>query len=762
MDVFFWLLEEQKVIFLSDNLSLLGQCITTMMGLLYPFTWAFHHISPLPAALIETTQGPGALFHGMLRRSYEGLAGKRHLQGLVVVDLDKRCVVRGPEETYLQPPAGDKEVLTGRLLEAYRLFNGVGTLWWSAGRVPLEDGAAALQLRVRGIFMSYLAYTLRGYRSYMLPLRVYPRAALAFRFVESAFVRSVDEDRREYAEQLIHNQLFQYFIENRPWPAGDAFDTAIAGEVWKVSTEDLADFMTELSAVVTQGPFSSSLSPSSSSSSSSLPQNKKQQQWVMPTRKGQAKPSTIAAAAAAAGAATMKHDRKEFGLRRWVCREIRSAPQCRVPRVYADRVEGIIKTAVPDFYRVQAEGVRALEGIMGESAYARLLLCEEFFRQVKASQASDPWYVSASAWENLGSLFAAVVTSAYRAADYLTLRYATEIINECHTYKDRTHGLYECCLHSEAVADVYRNPAVWECMFACSMAEIYRWKYCCSSKDSNGNNNNNNGNNSSDANVVGEGMYWIPGAQQEEYGEGEWALARTEFVYFAQVMEAFGVGETVHRIISSSIVNFDCDKCNRLIEDLKPQNEYRKKEAVVPESCLPYGLEGAGRVVLWVDDKPADSFVQNLCMAISKGTGSGGSGSSSDGSSSSGSGSGGSSTGPNVRLVRLVSSDALRTWLTKYGHLLPGRVRVVTNFYRPFDGGEHAAQRAIDVVRKDLKRADIPVMVFCGNTGIEKARAVAGANKLCGATTQRDDFIRFCNAETIGSDGAFFGAKKNA
>lgn len=685
VDVFFWLLEEQKVLFLSDDLALLGECIATIAGLLYPFTWMFQRISPLPASLIETTQGPGAVFNGMLRRSYEGLPGKKSLTNLVVVDLDKRCVVQGPEETFFQPPESDKEALSARLVEALRLFDGVGTLGWSSGRVPSERGAAALQLRVRGIFLSYFAEMFRTHRSYLLPLRVYPRSALAFRFIEDAFVGSVDKGRREYAEQLIHAQMFQYFIENRPWPVGDAFDTAIAGEIWKVSTADLADFMAELSAAV---------APKVQQGQQGPQRQRQQGQWGMtPTMT----PSTG----------------KRFGLKRWVCQEIRSVPQGRVSRSYAEHVRSTISAAVPDFYRIQAEGVEKLKGVLG-SPYGRLLVCETFFRGVESSQKSNPWDVSVGAWESLGNLFAAVVARAYEDADYLTLRYATEIIKECRTYKDGNHGLYERCMCNEAAAKVYRNSAVWERMFACSMAEIYRKKYCGSANGANGGNEW----------VLGEGMYWVPAAQQEEYGEAEWALARTEFVYFAQMMEAFGVGDTVHRIISSSIVNFDFDKCNRLIEDLKPQEEYRRKVAVEPEKCLPYGYEGSTFLVLWVDDKNTEANVQTFRGTIAKKLG--------------------SELEAGFNIVPLVSSDSLRTWLVKYGHLLPGAIKVVTNYYRAFDGGEHAAQRAIDVVRKDPKYADIPIMIFCGNSGIGNAKAVAAANKDCKASTSADDFIEFC------------------
>lgn len=719
MDVFFWLLEEQKVIFLSDDVALLGQCIATMSGLLYPFTWVCHQISPLPAALIETTQGPGALFHGMLRRAYEGLPGKQGLGNLVVVDLDAGVVVRGPEETYLQPPESDKAMLVRRLEEAYQLFSGLGGLEWCPGRVPGVERGVALHLRVRGIFLSYFAEMLQTYRSYMLPLRVYPREALSFRFVDNAFVRTVDAVRREYAGLLILNQLFQYFIENRPWPVGDAFDAAIAGEIWKVPVADLPDFMTELSAAV---------APPSP--------------YLRLKQVGQVRATAVTAtngtfngtrpSGAKLGGA--EGAPKRFGLKRWVCREIRSVPQSRVGRAYAERVRATISSAVPDFYRIQPDGERELEGLLGTS-YGRLLVCETFFRAVERSGRSNQWDVSVPAWEALGDLFTAVIIRAYEDADYLALRYATEVIKECRTYKNGNHGLYERCLCNDAVTAVYRDSAVWERMFACSMAEIYRKKYCPTNVSQQQQQQQKSSQKSAFSSppgkgLLGEDMYGIPAAQQQEYGEAEWALARAEFVYFAQVMEAFGAGDDVHRIISSSIVNFDFDKCNGLIEELKPQEAYRRKETVQRSPVLPYGLENATALLLWVDDKLGDANVSIVRSSVVRYI-------------------------PGFEIVHLASSDSLRIWLTKYAHLRPGKIKVVTNFYRAFDGGEHAAHRVLSILRKDAEFREIPIMIFCGNSSLGEAQTIAAGDKNCKASKDSIDLVSFCLAGVQTKDDSF-------
>lgn len=723
MDVFFWLLEEQKVIFLSDDVALLGQCIATMSGLLYPFTWVCHQISPLPAALIETTQGPGALFHGMLRKAYEGLPGKQSLGNLVVVDLDAGAVVRGPEETYLQPPESDKAMLVRRLEEAYQLFSGLGGLEWCPGRVPGVERGVALHLRVRGIFLSYFAEMFQTYRSYMLPLRVYPREALSFRFVDNAFVRTVDVVRREYAGLLILNQLFQYFIENRPWPVGDAFDAAIAGEIWKVPIADLPDFMTELSAAV--APPSPYLK---------LKQVGQVRATAVTTGTSTPTNNNGARAGGAKVGGAEGAPKKKFGLKRWVCREIRSVPQSRVGRAYAERVRATISSAVPDFYRIQPDGERELEGLLGTS-YGRLLVCETFFRAVERSGKSNhQWDVSVPAWEALGDLFAAVIIRAYEDADYLALRYATEVIKECRTYKNGNHGLYERCLCNDAVTAVYRDSAVWERMFACSMAEIYRNKYCSATVTAQQKKSSlaptPPSSSSGKGLLLGEDMYSIPAAQQQEYGEAEWALARAEFVYFAQVMEAFGAGDDVHRIISSSIVNFDFDKCNGLIEELKPQEAYRRKETVQRSPVLPYGLENATALLLWVDDKLGDANVSIVRSSVVRYV-------------------------PGFEIVHLASSDSLRIWLTKYAHLRPGKIKVVTNFYRAFDGGEHAAHRVLSILRKDAEFREIPIMIFCGNSSLGEAQTIAAGDKNCRASKDSVDLVNFCLAGVQTKDDPF-------
>ena len=752
VDVFFWLLEEQKVVVLSEDLGLLGQCIATMSGLLYPLTWVSHQISPLPTSLVESMQGPGALFHGMVRSGYLGMPKKKELLcGIVVVDLDERAVVQGPAETYMEPPAEDRAALRERLAEAYRLFSGVGELGWSAGAVPDAAGAGALQGRVRGVFLSYFAELLRGYRSYLLPLRVYPRSALLFRFIDDAFVRGVEggEKRREYVEQLIRNQMFQYFIENRPWPVGDAFDVAVAGEIWKVPVADLDAFMDELSGVV-NGPATVAAAAVASSPKPAMPgalpavppPPTSPTQGALPFPAGKKKEEEEAEKKKEKEKEERR--RRRFGLERAVYREIRSVPQTRVSRAYVQRALGTIQAAVPDFSRIRADGVAALKEQLGE-AYFRLLVCEAFFQGIERSVSSNPWDVPVGAWEALSDLFSAVVARAYEASDYLTLRYATEIIKECHAYKNGNHSLYERCLNDEAVAAVYRTPAVWERMFAYSMAEIYRAKYCCSNNNNTNSSNNNNGgseeysnSNSNSNNIIGEKMYDIPAERQRAYEEDEWALARAEFVYFAQMMEAFGEGETVHRIISGVIVNFDFGKCNGLIEELKPQVAYSKANTVQKASALPYELEDVQTLLLWVDDKVTEANVAAVRSSVTKCL------------------PGGLAT--SFEILHFTSAEPLQTWLAKYAHLVPERIKVATNYYRAFDGGDKAAQKVIDLVRKTFGLPDVPVIIFCGPSGIVAAEALAAANKNCRATTKNDDLVTFCVPGAIKeSSSSFFG-----
>lgn len=74
-----------------------------------------------------------------------------------------------------------------------------------------------------------------------------------------------------------------------------------------------------------------------------------------------------------------------------------------------------------------------------------------------------------------------------------------------------------------------------------------------------------------------------------------------------------------------------------------------------------------------------------------------------------------------------------------YGQQLSDKIRIVTNRYRQFDGGDKAAELVFKVVREDAKLPTIPVLIYCGNRalaeGIIKTQQYAYADsniiKLC-------------------------------
>jgi hypothetical protein len=80
--------------------------------------------------------------------------------------------------------------------------------------------------------------------------------------------------------------------------------------------------------------------------------------------------------------------------------------------------------------------------------------------------------------------------------------------------------------------------------------------------------------------------------------------------------------------------------------------------------------------------------------------------------------------GKRVHVERAESTSSAREWLRLHGGKVATRLRVVTNRFRPEDGGDMAASHVVDLVHTELGLKKVPVLVYCSPQGLPFVRSL--------------------------------------
>lgn len=241
VNIILWLLQEEKVLFVSSNLPILSQCIETIGSLLYPFSWSFLYVTVLPTPLIDYTQSPMPFMIGFLRSAFMSIKRKEIPEGAMIVDLDYGTVMGSNTPTNVPPPHLVKQLFSD-LRHANDIAIGMDDpLGWNSWDGINTKRLMLSNLVIRGAFLRFFASLLRDHRRYIQFLRLLPKPHA--HFSSDAFVQSFDKDSKSFVKDMIMKQMFLAFIENRPWPIGDSFDTAINANIWSMPMKELPCFM---------------------------------------------------------------------------------------------------------------------------------------------------------------------------------------------------------------------------------------------------------------------------------------------------------------------------------------------------------------------------------------------------------------------------------------------------------------------------------------------------------------------------------------
>ena len=159
LQIFRCILLEQKILFVSSQLSLLTDVAECMMSLLYPLTWDHVYIPVLPRSLTGMLQAPMPFCVG-IHSAWKAEVFEHLQQGTIICDIDEDKVVESGEGLALLPTLPEKEAeklkkaLAPVSLAHYRKvtgleFDGEGALWKESVLHHFDDAFAQSALPAR-------------------------------------------------------------------------------------------------------------------------------------------------------------------------------------------------------------------------------------------------------------------------------------------------------------------------------------------------------------------------------------------------------------------------------------------------------------------------------------------------------------------------------------------------------------------------------------------------------------------------------------
>ena len=405
--VVLWLLQEEKVIFVSSSLPLLSQCINTVSALLYPFAWSFMYITVLPVSLIEYTQSPMPFLVGLLRSAFTSVKPKEIPEGAMIIDLDYGTVMGNTAFTIMPPPHLTRQLFADLQYAGEAALGLDNPLAWGAAGAGIPGERLVLHhTLVRAAFLRFFAALVQGHRRYVMYLRLLPKPHA--HFSSGAFIQSFAEDARNFAEALIRKQMFLAFIETRPWPVGDAFDTAVAREVWKMPMEEMPAFINTLADGTAERPV--------------------------------------------------------FGL-------TTGETQMRVDEGLTEEArcafDKAIEISVPAIVNFRVDTLETLKKSINVQ-YFRIRFCT-VLREYLHREGHRAWEVSENAGRLIGDLLSFMITESEARSDYVSLKLIAGILHKCH-YKRGSETHYLC--ERSASAQAWKTTTVWEEIFCIIMTSV--------------------------------------------------------------------------------------------------------------------------------------------------------------------------------------------------------------------------------------------------------------------------------------------------
>lgn len=249
-------LTEQKILIHSlrpDTLTSVAEAVST---LLFPFKWQCPYIPLCPLGLVEVLHAPLPFLMGVDSRFFDLYEPPADVS---CIDLDTNIIT---------VPDSQKQILTTKLLPKrpakilkstldylhYQIVQSQSTpneLNNDKGDdIELElqrrRRELAQELEIQEAFLKFMVHTLKGYRTYLLPITKAPTVGTTdpqALFQLNDFLKSRDKSHHKFFHYLINTQMFIRFIEERSFVADGDQDLAFFDEcIEKVNDNENSDY----------------------------------------------------------------------------------------------------------------------------------------------------------------------------------------------------------------------------------------------------------------------------------------------------------------------------------------------------------------------------------------------------------------------------------------------------------------------------------------------------------------------------------------
>lgn len=229
INIFSWILEERKVLFMSQHASFLTTAAETIMALLYPLQWQHVYIPVLSKSLLNFLQSPTPYIMGVVHEQDDPLFD---LPDVIIVDLDSGAVHNDvpsilPIEMRDKLIKQLKSLLFPSVANIDAAFDTNDPLHYDYDEVPppSEEPWADTNTRIRTIFLSFFVPLLCKYRSCIQFLRKYPKPIAVFD--RPRFLSYQQPENLGFMQLLVQTQGWAQFLEKSNLQSENIFDLAV-------------------------------------------------------------------------------------------------------------------------------------------------------------------------------------------------------------------------------------------------------------------------------------------------------------------------------------------------------------------------------------------------------------------------------------------------------------------------------------------------------------------------------------------------------
>ncbi|XP_017770333.1 PREDICTED: DENN domain-containing protein 4C isoform X2 [Nicrophorus vespilloides] len=222
-------LTEQKILIHSLRPDTLTAVAEAVSSLLFPFKWQCPYIPLCPLGLVEVLHAPLPFLIGVDSRFFDLYDPPVDVS---CVDLDTNTITVSEAQknilnVKLLPKRAAKmlrttlEELYANLMRNSRVNNNQADGDWET-QFQKRRKERVEELEIQEAFLRFMAMTLKGYRSYLLPIIKAPTVGTTdpqALFKLNEFLKSRDKAHHKFFSLLMHTQMFIRFIEERSFVA---------------------------------------------------------------------------------------------------------------------------------------------------------------------------------------------------------------------------------------------------------------------------------------------------------------------------------------------------------------------------------------------------------------------------------------------------------------------------------------------------------------------------------------------------------------